>query len=336
MTKISIIIPIYNSETNLDKCLNSIAKQEYADMEVLCINDGSKDNSEQIIKKYCKKDKRFKLISKENTGVSDTRNCGIRNATGNYIMFIDADDYIDKEYVAKMIQCAEKQKADIVISAYTEVKNNQNKQMSIHNQSKNKTFDITYPKETKNYLSTFEYNPCWKQLIKRDLLLQNNIMFNTNIKYGEDMLFSFQCYVKSQKTIYYKIFGYYYYINNESVMSRKDVKSLNKHFIDNFNITEIIMNNYNISETEKEELYYKTLRIYNKISWKMIYGTKKYSIWKKNIKQARTLYENYFSNLKIRKRKINKNNIFLFMLKYKMYCIYYFIQITSRKITKKY
>ena len=99
---VSIVIPVYNAENNIKVCLNSIIKQTYKNIEIICINDGSKDSSEKIIKEYKKKDSRIILINKPNSGVSDTRNLGIETSKGEYIMFIDADDYISEDYIESM------------------------------------------------------------------------------------------------------------------------------------------------------------------------------------------------------------------------------------------
>ena len=99
MNKVSIIIPVYNSEKYISKCLDSVLNQTYKNIEILVINDGSKDNSIDILREYEKKDDRIVVIDKENEGVAKTRNQGIKKATGDYIMFIDNDDFIDEDYV---------------------------------------------------------------------------------------------------------------------------------------------------------------------------------------------------------------------------------------------
>ena len=99
MKKISFIIPIYNSEKYIEKCIRSIIDQKYKEIEIICINDGSTDNSEVIIKKIQKNDSRIILISKPNGGVSSSRNIGIENASGDYVMFIDSDDYLENSYL---------------------------------------------------------------------------------------------------------------------------------------------------------------------------------------------------------------------------------------------
>ena len=118
MPKVSIIMPVYNGEKELKKCLDSILKQEYKDFELICINDGSKDNSLNIINQYVKKDKRIIIVDKENSGVSDSRNMGLDIASGEYIQFVDCDDYITRDSTKIFVREIEKNNAKIWISKH--------------------------------------------------------------------------------------------------------------------------------------------------------------------------------------------------------------------------
>ena len=129
MAKISLIVPVYNTSKYLRKCLDSLITQTYKDIEIIVINDGSIDNSEEIIKLY--RDKRLKYISKKNEGIGKTRNLGIENATGNYIAFVDSDDYLDKNFCKKMIKKADEDNCDIVICNYFEDRNDKLKKNRI-------------------------------------------------------------------------------------------------------------------------------------------------------------------------------------------------------------
>ena len=111
---VSIILPIYNAEKYLERCLESIITQTYANIEIILINDGSTDNSINIIKEYAIKDSRIIIIDKENEGVSVARNIGILKARGKYICFVDADDYIEKSMIEKMKCCIDKENVDLV------------------------------------------------------------------------------------------------------------------------------------------------------------------------------------------------------------------------------
>lgn len=327
---VSIIIPIYNAEENIKKCLDSIIKQDYLNLEILCINDGSKDNSKKIIDTYQKKDKRIVVINKENSGVSDTRNLGIRLAKGNYIMFIDADDYISNDYIKVLMDVVKKNNSEYVISGYTEISNNTKKEKSIY-KKENQVFDISYPKQIGNLLETFEINPCWKQLISKRVIYKNNIEFDKNIKYGEDMLFSLECYIASKKTTYVKNYGYFYIINDSGAMRKKDIKSLEKRFSDNKLTTEIITRKYNIDTENIKKIYFKTLFVFNKISTAVINAQNNFITFRKIVSNQRKKYNDIFKKYNVTSCGTLKQKLWIFLLKYRIYFIYYILKKCKRK-----
>ena len=116
--KVSVIVPFYNAERYLKQCLDSLQKQTYANFEVLLINDGSIDQSYQIAAEYVKTDERFSLITQSNAGLATARNVGLQKMSGEYVTFVDGDDFVSENYLAKMIRVAEVENADLVISNY--------------------------------------------------------------------------------------------------------------------------------------------------------------------------------------------------------------------------
>lgn len=118
-TLISIIIPVYNVEEFIDKCIKSVINQTYKDLEIILVDDGSPDNCGNICDKYAKEDQRIKVIHKENGGLSDARNIGIHNATGKYITFIDSDDYVELDYIEYLYGLIQKYNVDISFCGYT-------------------------------------------------------------------------------------------------------------------------------------------------------------------------------------------------------------------------
>ena len=119
---ISIIIPVYNSENYLKKCIDSVLSQTYKDIEVIIVNDGSKDNSDKICKNYADQDSRIKYYSQKNSGVSVTRNNGIKYSSGAYIAFLDSDDYIESNFCEIMLRELEKESSDMCICRNYDVK----------------------------------------------------------------------------------------------------------------------------------------------------------------------------------------------------------------------
>lgn len=123
MARVSIIVPVYNVEKYLTACIDSLIYQTFKDIEIILVNDGSTDTSPEICNSYVKKDGRIKVIHKKNGGLSDARNCGAKEATTQYILFVDSDDYIDTHLVAYLYEKAIKEKADIVTTLVKEYRN---------------------------------------------------------------------------------------------------------------------------------------------------------------------------------------------------------------------
>jgi len=202
MPKFSIIIPIYNVEQYLPKCLDSLVNQTYADIEIICVNDGSPDNSLQILKKYASKDERIKIINQENQGVSIARNVGINNATGDYILFVDADDWIETNTCNILNKNIEKNNLDLIIFNAYIAKNNQCNLGFRCNQE------------------SIMYSSMWSICYKREFLNQNNIRFPQNIKIAEDHVFRLNALSCSKNIKILQDYLYYYLADRENSASK--------------------------------------------------------------------------------------------------------------------
>ena len=189
MVKVSIIVPIYNTEKYLKKCIDSLISQSLKDIEIILINDGSLDNSDKIIKGY--KDKRIKYIKKDNEGIGKTRNLGIRKASGQFIMFIDSDDYIDKDCALKMYEKAIKSNCDLVMSNYFRDRNGTIEEVYFSSFKDSSVFD------NPSIFMNINLGPCNK-IYKRELLLDNKIFFEEKLKY-EDVPFVIKTLLNAKK-----------------------------------------------------------------------------------------------------------------------------------------
>lgn len=182
MTKISIIVPVYNMEKYLDRCLDSLVNQTLKDIEIIVINDGSTDNSENIINNYKHKyPKLIKPITQNNLGISIARNKGLNQAKGKYICFVDSDDYVSKDMLQEAFKYIEKTKDDIVVWDYSEI----NEARQILKEKRCQSFSRTNLKKDPSLL--FSINPApWNKLYKKELF--NDIEFpNDRTKY-EDLM----------------------------------------------------------------------------------------------------------------------------------------------------
>ena len=325
--RISVIIPIYNAEKYLNKCLDSLINQTYKNLEIVLINDGSKDKSLEIMKEYKKKDKRIIIIDKKNTGVSDTRNIGINKSTGKYIMFIDADDYIESDYVELMYNELKNKKYDLVISGNKVVDNNYK---VINNMLyTNKNTKLTWKKIEKDFINTLYFSQIWKILIDRDIIITNNIKFDKNLSYGEDMLFIYNLLHKSNNFGYLAYCGYNYYQSNDSVTHKQDISKVDKYIKDNLYIF-----NYFRKEMKDDKLIYN--RLYSKYNISMLKLVDyKYKDFKKYCKYYKEVLELNRINIKEIDYENKKNRLLIYLLSKKLYLIYYLIIKMYKRIKRK-
>lgn len=197
--KVSVVVPVYNNEKYLSKCIDSILNQTYKDIEIVCVDDGSTDSSGQILDNYAKKDSRIKVIHKENEGVSVARNIGIKESTMPIIAFVDSDDYIQFDMYEKMISLMEKENLDCVCCDYKNVY--PNKTISKNSRFVNKILYGNQIREeiVKGIIGFFSAdNNCLtsvcNRLFVKQILMENDIWFDEKRAYGEDWLFCIEYY----------------------------------------------------------------------------------------------------------------------------------------------
>lgn len=197
MDLVSIIIPVYNTEQYLRQALDSVINQTYKNLEIICIDDGSTDNSRKILNEYAKKDSRIKIIHhKKNKGVSTARNAALNVAKGTYIMFLDSDDY----YVPKTVEYAYKDivknNGDIVVFVECHLEPN----VPLSPSSTMLFCQKHYPREVPvNNLDCLFFNFVWNKIFRRKFLSDNNIKFNKDLNVGEDAVFCIFCILNNAK-----------------------------------------------------------------------------------------------------------------------------------------
>lgn len=221
---LSIIIPVYNVEAYISKCLEELLKYNDDEIEIIAVSDGSKDNSVQIVKSFAAKDKRIMLIEQENQGVSAARNTGISVAKGEYLTFVDADDWIDSGLLNDVRKCLEdNRELELILTSHCEVKNNENcvKELPF---SSRPAIEEVY----ETALISSKLNCCWGKFYRTDTIKNNNITFMKDVKIGEDIIFVIDYLEKIQSIYYLNKVLYYYRQNTEGAMSSLKLK----HFID--------------------------------------------------------------------------------------------------------
>lgn len=227
---VTIVVPIYNVEKYLRKCLNSIVNQTYKNIEIICIDDGSPDNSIDILNEFAQKDERIKIIRQENQGLSGARNTGINNAIGKYIMFIDSDDWIELNMVELMINKIEKENLDLVICGtfnnISEKEYQVNNLKEIKENIKNKIDGISYFKIVTSKTNLFTASSCNK-IYRLNLIKEKKILFPEKRLY-EDLFFSFQYLINSLNVNVIEKPLYHYFVKREgSITNTLNIKDIN-------------------------------------------------------------------------------------------------------------
>lgn len=215
--KVSILVPVYNVELSLDKCIQSILKQTYKNFELILVDDGSTDNSLSMCYEYAEKDKRIKIIKKEShTCLSDVRNVGIENATGEYIMFVDSDDYVCETFVEDMVEAIENKNVDVVRCKAREHKKDGSTSIENLRGYENRILKNNEIRELIPHLITRNDNiACysWVLIIKKNVL---NIRFNPSTYCLQDAVFFVELLLKSVSSIYFLDKPLYEYCFNKN------------------------------------------------------------------------------------------------------------------------
>ena len=323
--KISIIVPIYNMEQYLERCLLSLIHQDYQNLEIILINDGSTDNSINICNKYKKIDNRIIVINKAHSGLSDTRNIGIKKATGDYIGFVDSDDYIDKDMFKNLIEGAEKYKCEISMCDLVETYNpnetaKRNPLNYIKMNKKQALEQLLYDKNIGNYVI--------------DKLFSKNFFDNISFPIGklyEDISTTYKLFIKANNIIYIPTTMYYYYQRSDSIVNNITRESILDYINAVFERYYDLKNNYNFSNL------YTVYSLVNVVI--------KMSIWSIKIQDYElfdnTIYD-YYCKLEKELYLIDEGNLIKIMTNLEKACFYllkldkqYLISFIENKLKQK-
>ena len=207
----SIIVPIYNAAIDLVPCMESIHRQKYQNLEIILVNDGSSDSSLEICRMYARLDPRIIIIDKANSGVSDTRNAAIERATGKYLQFVDADDYLDLNATRLLVEAAEENEADLVIASYCSVQQGENMQVFSFLPPDTLMDKPAFARHLMEEPASSYYGVMWNKLYRRDLVMQHHIRCSEEISWSEDMLFNLE-YIRYAERFFALRTPVYYYV----------------------------------------------------------------------------------------------------------------------------
>ena len=314
MKKISVIVPVYNAKKYIKKCLDSLVKQTLKDIEIIVVNDCSLDNVEKILDKYKAKYKNVKIYTnRKNKGIGYTRNLGIKKAKGEYISFVDSDDYLDKNYYEKMYLYAKENELDMVVSDIKKV----NETYDVIGYERVEDFEISNLKTNYDLLLNINLGPTNK-LYKRELF--TDVLFPEDLKY-EDLAILPKLISKANKMG--KVNGVYY---NYLIHSNSETTSMNPKVID-------ILRVMNIVNSDLKKLsYYKKIKEY--VEYLNIRTITRYTLQQKYQENKKTKkifinaafeylnfnFPNWKNNKIFKRRNIIKRKIESSIMLTKLYC----------------
>lgn len=318
MVKVSIIIPVYNAAAHLEECVASLLKQTMIDCEFIFVNDGSTDDSKKIIESFQNHDERIKLINQENEGVSSARNKGITKAIGIYLSFVDADDYINNDFIEKLFSTAVNYNVDVVISNFnTEMEGVVTKNKPLFQSDMLFKSKEIQEKIVPFFIEQDTMNTACNKMYKASLIKDNTIFFPRDMTLGEDGLFNIQVFNKSNSVIFIDYNGYFYREVPNSATRNSSKIDYFKVALEKFNIN--YKTEYNIDLDNEKVIALKSIRLVNTVI-SLIH------IYAKSTNSFRYKYKyisNMISNANVQKA-LQKywNDLFVNQPKYKQYILY--------------
>lgn len=222
---VSIVVPVYNAENSLKKCLNSLIDQKFNSYEIIIIDDGSTDNSKSILLEYKENNKNIVFVSQHNAGVSVARNVGISLARGKYICFVDADDFLELDAIQKMYDVINNNMADVVVCRYFyHSKSNVTKHQFIDvkkyyhrgGEAVILAANCLWPVDCADLSSPINIGVPWAKMYRLRFLKENNILFKENLRRREDSVFNIEVFCSTSKVIFFSDYLYHYFSFDES------------------------------------------------------------------------------------------------------------------------
>ena len=218
---VSIIVPVYNAEKTIGRCIDSILGQQYTDFELLLVDDGSKDGSGAICDSYALADSRVQVIHKENTGVSDTRNIGISRARGVYLQFLDSDDWITPDATKLLVEAAGEHNCDLVISDFYRVVGERVSRKGDIDEDRVLTRE-EYAAHMMEQPADFYYGVLWNKLYRRDIVESHRLRMDPELSWCEDFMFNLE-YIRHAQRFYALQVPIYYYVKTKGSLASQSL-----------------------------------------------------------------------------------------------------------------
>lgn len=327
LPKISVIIPVYNVENYLHRCVDSVLNQTFQDFEIILIDDGSKDNSGKICDDYAQKDERIKVIHKKNARVSAARNDGIKMANGKYLSFIDSDDWIEPEMYQEMLNKAEEFKLDFIMCDYKKKSNNYEDKRTqpiregyySKDDIKNELFQCLIMFDHIEYPPTISN---WVCLINLEFLKLNNLSYDEDIHYDEDSIFGSKIMYHATNFYYLKDhYLYNYFYNPNSTTNTYNSKKWNSFLKINENLVKYFGKTieFDFSRQLKINMMYLTLSALGQIKYSEKNGKERINMIKKIMLHPKVM--EIFKDFKLPNVSW-KTKVTILLIKFKMVRLY--------------
>lgn len=226
MAKVSVIVPVYNVEKYLKRCLDSLINQTLSDIDIICINDGSKDSSLQILEQYAQKDSRIVIYNQENSGLSVARNTGLEHASGEYIGFVDSDDWVDLDFYEKLYNSAKNNNADIAVADF--IREHPNKKPKRLKLKEEKIY--TTPEDKFMICKVHREGCVWNKIYRTEFIHSINLKFVPKMYY-EDRDFTIRSLYFSKKLVTTPNTYYRYFVNPKSIVNKRRNYIQDEHYI---------------------------------------------------------------------------------------------------------
>ncbi len=324
---ISVIIPVYNVEKYINACLESVRQQTYKNYEVIIVNDGSTDQSSKIIDDYLKKYdlNNYILLNKENGGICSARNCGLTHASGEWIFFLDSDDWLENNALSTLVECLEQNPSDLVFGGIRAVN---------EKTGESEVWDH-YPRnfgcipEEWNGLHSFEF--CWARLYRKAIIDEYNIRFDTRILYAEDNAWQMDYVSKIRSYSCTKTVIYNYRINRSGSMTSKLVYPAMKYY--NWEHLLSFVNTYREDEIQNA---IKTNYTFNRVVWSILITTVSNEIIEGRYKSAYAVKKRSFAKTAVKeyRSRSRKDKIFRMLWRTSFLLLCLVVKVYYKNFTK--
>lgn len=312
--KFSIIIPVYNVENYLSQCLDSIVNQTLLDIEIICVNDETKDRSRYILEEYQKKDDRIQIIDKVNGGLSSARNAGLRVSTGEYVLFVDSDDYLSMDTCERLYYEVLEHKPEIIVFGANVFPDYiEQDPWIVQNLT---TRSKIYKKKNGSVKALLKENGAcpfvWRDCFRRDFLIANKLEFDETVRFAEDLIFQFMAFPLAEQVIFISDKLYYYrWVRKDSLMANaaKDIYQKYVSHIEAMNIIAEFWDNQGLLKRYSREFMVWTTSF---MGWDLYHykGKKKAEL----IKLMKDFWNKYKLNEHVKKLPL-RNKFYYFYIK---------------------